>query len=87
MIDDERVTVGGMRIGKGNQSTMIKYAPVPLSPPQIPLRDLASNPGRRSGKPATNSLSYGTTKLQVRRQQKANNQSGIQVFILTAQHT
>jgi hypothetical protein len=28
--------VGGMRIGRGNQRTQRKPAPVPLSPPQIP---------------------------------------------------
>jgi hypothetical protein len=28
--------VGGMRIGRGNQSTRRKPAPVPLCPPQIP---------------------------------------------------
>jgi hypothetical protein len=28
---------GGMKIGRGNRSTRIKPAPVPLCPPQIPL--------------------------------------------------
>jgi hypothetical protein len=32
--------VGGMRIGRGNQSTWRKPEPVPLCPPQI-LHDLA----------------------------------------------
>jgi hypothetical protein len=61
MIDDERGAVGGMRIGRGNQSTRRKPAPVPLCPPQIP-HDLAwpRTPDRRGGKPATNRLSYGT---------------------------
>jgi hypothetical protein len=36
MIDDECGAVGGMRIGRGNQSTRRKPAPVPLCPPQIP---------------------------------------------------
>jgi hypothetical protein len=36
MIDDECGTVGGMKIGRGNQSTGRKPAPVPLCPPQIP---------------------------------------------------
>jgi hypothetical protein len=36
-----------------------KPAPAPLSPPQIPLQTMGSNPGRRGGKPATNRLSYG----------------------------
>jgi hypothetical protein len=57
MIDDECGAVGGMRIGRGNQSTRRKPALVPLRPPQIP-HDLGSNPGRRGGKPATNSLNY-----------------------------
>jgi hypothetical protein len=34
--DDERGAVGGMRIGRGNQSTQRKPAPVPFCPPQIP---------------------------------------------------
>jgi hypothetical protein len=33
---DECGTVGGMRTGRGNQSTRRKSAPVPLFPPQIP---------------------------------------------------
>jgi hypothetical protein len=37
MIDDDDCgAVGGMKIGRGNQSTRGKPAPVPLSPPQIP---------------------------------------------------
>jgi hypothetical protein len=38
MIDDgdECGAVGGMRIGRGNESTRRKPAPVPLCPPQIP---------------------------------------------------
>jgi hypothetical protein len=34
--DDECTAVGGMRIGRGNRSTLRKPAPVPLCPPQIP---------------------------------------------------
>jgi hypothetical protein len=34
--DDDYGAVGGMRIGRGNQSTRRKPAPVPLCPPQIP---------------------------------------------------
>jgi hypothetical protein len=48
---------GGMMIGRGNRSTRRKPAPVPLSPPQS-LH--FANSGRRCGKPATKSLSYGT---------------------------
>jgi hypothetical protein len=33
---DEYLAVGGMIIGRGNQSTWKKPAPVPLCPPQIP---------------------------------------------------
>jgi hypothetical protein len=58
-IHDDYGAVGGVKIGRGNQSTRRKYAPVPLRPPQIP-HDLGSNPGHRGGKPATNRLSYGT---------------------------
>jgi hypothetical protein len=36
MIDDDCGAVGGMKIGRGNRSTRIKPAPVPLCPPQIP---------------------------------------------------
>jgi hypothetical protein len=50
----------GEMIGRGNQSTQRKPAPVPLCPPQTPTCCLDANPGRRSGKPATNRLSYGT---------------------------
>jgi hypothetical protein len=34
--DDECETIGGMRIGRGNQSTRRKSAPEPLCPQQIP---------------------------------------------------
>jgi hypothetical protein len=34
--DDDYGAVGGMRIGRGNRSTRIKPAPVPLCPQQIP---------------------------------------------------
>jgi hypothetical protein len=51
----------GVMIGRGNRSTRRKPAPVPLCPPQTPHACLDANPGRRGGKPATNSLSYGTT--------------------------
>jgi hypothetical protein len=51
--------IGGI-IGRGNGSTRRKPAPVPLCPPQAPHACPDVNPGRRSGKPATNLLSYGT---------------------------
>jgi hypothetical protein len=34
--DDECGAVGGMRIGKGNQSIRRKLAPLSLCPPQVP---------------------------------------------------
>jgi hypothetical protein len=37
--DDECGAVGGMKIGKGNQSTRRNPAPLPLCPPKI-LQDL-----------------------------------------------
>jgi hypothetical protein len=41
-------------------------APLPLCPPQIPTwADLGSKQGRRSGKSATNHLSYGTVQLKL----------------------
>jgi hypothetical protein len=52
--------IGGMKIGKGNRSTRRKPAPEPLCPPQTHVLCSAANPGRRSGKPVTNRLSYGT---------------------------
>jgi hypothetical protein len=52
MIDDECGTIGGTRIGKGNQSTRRKPARVPLCSPQIPhdltrARTLAAAVGGR----------------------------------------
>jgi hypothetical protein len=52
--------IGGMKIGRGKQSTWRKPAPVPLCPPQTPHACPDANSGRRCGKPATNRLSYGT---------------------------
>jgi hypothetical protein len=51
--------IGGM-IGRGNRSTRRKPAPVPFCPPQTPHACQDTSPGRRSGKPAANRLSYGT---------------------------
>jgi hypothetical protein len=51
--------IGGM-IGRGNRSIRRKPAPVPLCPPQTPTFCPDANPGRRGGKPAINSLNYGT---------------------------
>jgi hypothetical protein len=53
---------GGMKIDRGNRSTRRKPVPAPFCLPQIPLdQTRARTPGRRGGKPATNSLSYGAT--------------------------
>jgi hypothetical protein len=51
--------IGGM-IGRGNQSTRRKPAPIPLCPPQTPTCCPDVNPGRPGGKPATKRLSCGT---------------------------
>jgi hypothetical protein len=55
---------GGMMIGKGNRSTRRKPTPVPLCSPQTHMVCPDADPGRRGGKPATNSLSYGTALLE-----------------------
>jgi hypothetical protein len=34
--DDDCGEIGGMKIGRGNQSTLRNPAPAPLCPPQIP---------------------------------------------------
>jgi hypothetical protein len=52
--------VGGMRIGRGNRSTEIKSAPVPLWPPQIAHNLTWAGTRAHSGKPAINCLCYGT---------------------------
>jgi hypothetical protein len=57
--------IGGMMIGRENQSTRRKPAPVPLCPPQTPHGCPDAYPGRRDGKPATNLLSYGTANFLV----------------------
>jgi hypothetical protein len=50
-----------MRIGRGNRSSRIKPAPVPLCPPQI-LPDLGSNLGRWAEKPETVlAMAYSST--------------------------
>jgi hypothetical protein len=59
--EDECGAVGEMRIGRGNLSTRRKPSPsVTFSTTNPTLKHLGSNSGRRGGKPATNSLSYGT---------------------------
>jgi hypothetical protein len=67
MIDEDYCgAIGGMKIGRGNQSTQIKPALAPLRPPQIPHdQTQARTRGRRGGKPATNRLSYGAANITV----------------------
>jgi hypothetical protein len=55
--DDECGPVAGMKIGRGNRSTLRKPVAVPLCPPQI-SRDLTWARAR-----ATNHLSYDTVNL------------------------
>jgi hypothetical protein len=43
-INDVCGAVGGMRIGRGNRSTLRKPTPAPLRPPQIPYDYMGSNP-------------------------------------------
>jgi hypothetical protein len=50
--------IGEMMIGRGNQSTRRKPAPVPLCPPQTPHACPDVNLGCHGGKSATNHLSY-----------------------------
>jgi hypothetical protein len=57
---DDDGEIGGIMIGRGNRSTWRKPALLPLCPPQTPHVCPDANPGRRSGKPATNRLSYDT---------------------------
>jgi hypothetical protein len=54
----------GMMIGKGNRCTWRKPAPVLLCPPQTTHACPDANPGLGGGKPATNSLSYGTANYR-----------------------
>jgi hypothetical protein len=61
---DECGAIDGMRIGRENRSTQEKTYPSTILYNTNPtLHDLGTNPGRRCGKPATNSLSYGTVLL------------------------
>jgi hypothetical protein len=64
----------GMKIGRVNRSTQRKPAPAPLCAPQIPL-DQTRDRTRRSGKPATNRLSYGATKFPTLLQTNTANSS------------
>jgi hypothetical protein len=61
--DGDCGAISGMKVGRGNRSTLRKPASMPLCPPHIP-HDLnfARTRGRRDVKPVTIRLSYGTTK-------------------------
>jgi hypothetical protein len=50
---------GGMKIGRGNRSTGENLPQFHFFHRKFHLPDPGSNPGRRSGKPAINRLSYG----------------------------
>jgi hypothetical protein len=63
IVDDVCAAIGGIRIGRGKRSARRKPALVLLCLPQVP--DLGSNPGRRSGKLATNRLSYGRARWYI----------------------
>jgi hypothetical protein len=54
--------IGVMMICRGNRSTRRKPAPVLFVHHKPHMICPDANPGRRGGKPATNSLSYGTVK-------------------------
>jgi hypothetical protein len=58
--DDECGAVGGMRIGRKPKYSEKTCPSATLSTTNPTWPDLGSNPGRRGGKQATNSLSYGT---------------------------
>jgi hypothetical protein len=54
--------IGGMKIGRGNRSTLSTTNPT--------WSDPGSNLGRRGGKPATNRLSYGAAENMVKYETK-----------------
>jgi hypothetical protein len=58
--DYDDAEISGMMIGRGKRSTRRKPAPMPFYPSQTPHACPDANPNRRGGKPATNSLNYGT---------------------------
>jgi hypothetical protein len=60
MIDDDFWRIGGMKSGRGNQSTRRKPTPAPLCAPQNPAWQTRSRTPDRSGaKSVANRLSYG----------------------------
>jgi hypothetical protein len=59
MMDEAKCESVGGKIGSGNGNTRRKPVLVPLYSPQI-LFDRVSNSNRRSEKPVTNRMRYGT---------------------------
>jgi hypothetical protein len=58
--------IGGMKIGRGKPKYSEKACPSATLSTTNPTRlDPGLNQGRRGGKPATNSLSYGAAKWKV----------------------
>jgi hypothetical protein len=57
--------IGGMMIGKGNPNYSEKTCPSAALSTTNPTCYPDANPGRRGGKPATNSLSYSTAKRAI----------------------
>jgi hypothetical protein len=78
--------IGGMKIGRGNQSTRKKTCPSATLPTTNPTwLDPGLNPGCRGGKPATNRLSYGAALHDITSQKTklftiASNLPGLYVF-------
>jgi hypothetical protein len=62
--DYDNGEIGGMMIGKGNQSTRRKPAPVPLYPPQTPHAARTRTQASGVGSQPLNNLSYGTAKWE-----------------------
>jgi hypothetical protein len=66
MIDDgDCGGIGGMRIGRENQSARRKLPSATLSTTNPTWHDPSSIPARRGGKPATNRLSYGAAMYRI----------------------
>jgi hypothetical protein len=62
--DGDCVEIGGMKIGRWIRSTLRKRPRATLSSTNPTWLDPGLNPGRRSGKPATNRLCYGAADGQ-----------------------
>jgi hypothetical protein len=62
MMDDNECGAIGEMLGRGNQSTWRKPAPVCYVYHKSHMPDLGFNLDHHGGKPVTNRLSYGTAK-------------------------